>query len=178
MLFLTAGLIMTGHAILTPMLMVILMVAGDFLAMSSSTDHVRPSAKPNAWRVDNLTIAGLVLGLSNLVFCTSILAVGVFVLNLPRPTLQSLAAITLVFSGQAIFYVVRERRHLWSSSPSLVLLLSSVADISFIAVLAIGGFLMAPLPVTVVAAVLAAAFIFAFILDTVKLAVFRRLKMT
>jgi magnesium-transporting ATPase (P-type) len=46
MLFLTVGLIMTGHAILTPMLMFILMTTGDFLAMSSTMDNVRPSAKP------------------------------------------------------------------------------------------------------------------------------------
>ncbi len=36
-LFLAAGLVMTGHAILTPMLMVILMISGDFLAMSLTT---------------------------------------------------------------------------------------------------------------------------------------------
>jgi H+-transporting ATPase len=33
-LFLTAGLILTGHAILTPMLMVIIMITGDFPGMS------------------------------------------------------------------------------------------------------------------------------------------------
>ena len=42
-LFLVVGLIMTGHAILTPLLMVILMITGDFLAMSLTTDNVRPS---------------------------------------------------------------------------------------------------------------------------------------
>ena len=31
-LFLAVGLVMTGQAILTPMLMVILMITGDFLA--------------------------------------------------------------------------------------------------------------------------------------------------
>ena len=38
LLFLTFGLVLTGHAILTPQLMVILMLTGDLLAMSSSTD--------------------------------------------------------------------------------------------------------------------------------------------
>ena len=42
-LFLIVGLIMTGHAILTPLLMVIVMITGDFLAMSLTTDNVRPS---------------------------------------------------------------------------------------------------------------------------------------
>ncbi|WP_235025589.1 HAD-IC family P-type ATPase, partial [Caballeronia terrestris] len=55
MLFPTAGLIMTGHAILTPMLMVVLMITGDFLAMSSTTDNVRPSQKPNTWQINHVT---------------------------------------------------------------------------------------------------------------------------
>src|ERR1700684_145726 len=46
-LFLGAGLIITGHAILTPMLMVLMMITGDFLSMTSSTDNVRPSPRPN-----------------------------------------------------------------------------------------------------------------------------------
>src|SRR5271170_6895103 len=39
-LFLIVGLIMTGHAILTPLLMVIVMITGDFLSMSLTTDKV------------------------------------------------------------------------------------------------------------------------------------------
>ena len=58
-LFLMAGLMMTGHAILTPLLMVIMMIAGDFLAMSLTTDNVRASPAPNAWHIGKLTIAGV-----------------------------------------------------------------------------------------------------------------------
>ena len=74
-LFLAVGLVMTGHAILTPMLMVILMITGDFLAMSLTTDNVRPSPMPNAWRIGKLTIAGVVMGVCLLLFCTAVLAV-------------------------------------------------------------------------------------------------------
>ncbi|HEY1945534.1 MAG TPA: HAD-IC family P-type ATPase [Bryobacteraceae bacterium] len=178
MLFLTAGLIMTGHAILTPMLMVIMMISGDFLAMSSTTDHVRPSAKPNAWRVNSLTVAGIVLGACNLVFCSTVLAIGVFRFKLGTEQIRTLAAVTLVFSGQAIFYVVRERRRLWSSWPSLWLALSSVIDVSIISTLAVRGILMAPLPLLAVASILAAAVALAFVLDIIKIAIFARLKMT
>jgi H+-transporting ATPase len=50
-LFLAIGLVMTGHAILTPMLMVMSMITGDLLAMSSTTDNVRPSSRRNVWRI-------------------------------------------------------------------------------------------------------------------------------
>ena len=62
MLLLAIGLLLTGHAVLTPMLMVIVMITGDFLAMSLTTDRVRPSAMPNSWRIGRITIAG-VLGI-------------------------------------------------------------------------------------------------------------------
>jgi H+-transporting ATPase len=39
--FLAAGLLITGQAILTPMLMVIIMITGDFLGMSLTTDNVK-----------------------------------------------------------------------------------------------------------------------------------------
>lgn len=52
-LLLAVGLMMTGHAVLTPLLMVILLITGDFLAMSLTTDNVRPSPMPNAWRIGN-----------------------------------------------------------------------------------------------------------------------------
>jgi len=42
-LLLAIGLVITGHAVLTPMLMVIVMITGDFLAMALTTDRVRPS---------------------------------------------------------------------------------------------------------------------------------------
>ena len=77
-LLLAIGLIMTGHAILTPLLMVLIMITGDFLGMSLTTDNVRPSPMPNAWRIGNLTVAGVIMGIGELVFCTSVLAFGAY----------------------------------------------------------------------------------------------------
>ena len=175
-LFLVLGLIMTGHAILTPLLMVIVMVAGDFLAMSLTTDNVRPSPMPNAWRIGNLTIAGVTMGLCLLAFCTGVLAVGKFELKLGTGALRTLAFAALVFGSQATIYAIRQRRHLWGSRPSLWLAASSVADIAIASTLAVGGIAMTPLPVFVVAGTLVVAAVFAFVLDAVKVPVFARLR--
>ena len=75
-LLLAVGLVMTGHAVLTPMLMVIVMITGDFLAMSLTTDRVRPSSNPNSWQIGRITGAGVILGLCFLVFATAVLAIG------------------------------------------------------------------------------------------------------
>ncbi len=176
-LFLAIGLILTRHAILTPLLMVISMITGDFLAMASTTDNVHPSPMPNAWRIENLTVAGILLGICDLIFCTSVLAVGKYRLGFDINTLRTLTLVTIVFSGQAILFVVRERRRLWSSMPSLIFLMSSIADLLIIPLLAVGGILMTPLPVGVVAAIFLASVVLAFALDLVKVAIFARLRM-
>jgi len=175
-LFLAAGLIITGHAILTPLLMVLIMITGDFLGMSLTTDNVRPSPVPNAWRIGNLTIAGAVMGVGELIFCTSILAFGAYGMGFGIGTLRTLAFVLIVFGNQATTYTNRERRHLWSSRPSKWLVVSSVADISIAAGLSIAGLAMTPLPLWVVAGTLASATGFAVGLDLVKVPVFRRLK--
>ncbi|WPP03029.1 HAD-IC family P-type ATPase [Methylocella tundrae] len=177
-LFLIFGLLMTGHAILTPLLMVIVMITGDFLTMALTADNVRPSTIPNAWRIGDLTVAGVLMGVFLLAFCTGALALGKFELNLGIEALRTLAFVVLVFGSQAALYAIRERRHLWGSFPSRWLAVSSVADISIASTLAIGGIAMAPLPPLVVAGALGAAACFNLVLNVVKLPIFARLRMT
>lgn len=160
------------------MLMVLLMVTGDFLSMSSSTDTVRPSPKPSVWRIRNLTMAGVVLGIADLAFCTACLGVGKFWMGLNTGVLQTLTVVTLVVSGQAVFYAAREREHLWSSRPGKWLVVSSAVDLGIITMLASFGILMAALPVAILAGLVVAAIVFAFVLDALKLVLFRRLAMS
>jgi len=174
-LFLIVGLLMTGEAILTPMLMVIVMITGDFLSMSLTTDNVRPSQKPNAWSIGRLTVAGVILGVCLLSFCTGALAVAKFDLHLENDALQTVAFVVLVFGSQGTIYAIRERRHLWNSRPSLLLVASSLMDIAIASTLAVAGIAMAPIPAKVVAGALAAAVLFAFVLDLIKLPVFAHL---
>ncbi len=174
-LFLIVGLVMTGHAILTPLLMVIVMIAGDFLAMSLTTDNVRPSPSPNSWRIGRLTIAGVVMGVSQLAFCAAVLAIGAFGLKFGIDSLRTLAFTALVFSSQATIYAIRGRGHLLGAKPSIWLAASSGADVLITSTLAIGGIAMAPLPALVVAQTLAAAAALTFVLAAVKLPIFARL---
>ena len=177
-LLLAIGLVMTGHAVLTPLLMVIVMITGDFLAMSMTTDRVRPSETPNAWQIGRITSAGVILGICFLAFCTAILAVGKFKLGLGVDELRTLSVVSIVYGSQATIYVIRGRRHLWGLRPTIWLVLSSVADLLIISTLAIGGIAMAPLPVSVVAGEFAAAIVFGLILDVIKIPVFARLQIS
>lgn len=175
-LFLAFGMVMTGHAILTPMLMVILLVTGDFLTMSLTTDNVQASPLPNKWHIGNLTKASIVIAAGFLAFSFTVMAVGKYGLGLDTEALRTLAFLTLVFGSQATLYAIRERQYLWHSRPSLWVFGSSVADILIATALATLGILMLPLSVAVVAGTLAAAVAFGFVLNIVKIPVFKRLQ--
>ena len=174
-LLLLVGLIMTGQAILTPMLMVIVMVTGDFLGMSLTTDNVQPSPAPNSWRITKLTIAGGILAVCLLAFFVGVLAIGKSKLGLGIDSLRTLTFVALVFGGQATLYAIRDRRHFWGSRPSVWLAVSSLADILIASTLAIGGIAMTSLPIFVVASTLAAALLLAGVMAAVKVPVFARL---
>jgi len=166
---------MTGHAILTPLLMAFIMIVGDFLGMSLTTDNVNPSIRPNSWQIGKLTIAGVVMGFGQLLFSVGVLAVGHFIENYDLATLQTLAFVTIVCGNQATTYNNRERRRIWSSRPSWQLVVSSVIDTSLACGLAWAGLAMAPLPPLTIAAILGAAVVFAIVIDFVKAPAFQRL---
>jgi H+-transporting ATPase len=174
-LLLATGLVMTGHAVLTPMLMVIMMITGDFLAMSLTTDRVRPSKTPNSWDIGRITAAGVILGICFLAFSTAILAVGKLELHLGIEALRTLSVVAIVFGSQVTMYVIRGRERLWGLRPSVWLVLSSVADVLIISTLATLGIAMAPLPIAVIACEFAAAIAFGLVLDVAKIPVFARL---
>ena len=175
-LFLAVGLVMTGHAILTPMLMVIVMLTGDLLGMSLATDHVRPSPTPNVWRIGQLTIAGVFMGVSELVFCAGVLSFAKFHLGFAIETLRTVAFVAIVFGNQATTYTNRERGRLGACRPSRWLIGSSVVDVTIASALALSGIAMNPLPLAVVGGAFAAAAVFAVLLDFAKVPVLSRLK--
>ncbi len=167
-LFLAIGLALTGRAVMTPTLMVLVLVTNDLLAMSLTTDRASPARSPSRWRMRNITAAGIALGACKLAFSVGVLEYGKSRLGLEPAALQTLAFVVLVFGSQAVLYVVRERRRLWSSAPGRWVVAASLADVGIVFVLASAGILMSPLPWRTVAAVLGAAIGFALVLDQVK----------
>jgi magnesium-transporting ATPase (P-type) len=49
-LFLAAGLVLTGEPVMTPALMVLMLATNDFLAMSLTTDRASFAPSPGVWR--------------------------------------------------------------------------------------------------------------------------------
>jgi len=174
LIVLGGGLILTGHAVLTPLLQALAMLGSDFVTMARAADRAKPSPYPNAWRIRNLTLAAIPLDLLKLVYCMSVLAAGWYLLRLNPIQMQTLTFVMLFLAGQGIVYVLRERGHLWTSRPAGIMLFATAGAVVIVGSFAAGGVLMAPLPLSVLGLLVGTTLILVGVIDFVKVAVFAR----
>ena len=177
-LFLTAGVLLTRTLVITPLLIVLLLFTNDFVTMSIATDRVRFSRQPDRWQIRGLVMTALPLAALLVAFSLSLLFAGRAFLFLSTRQIQTLAFLILVFGGQGTVYLIRERGHLWKSRPSSWMLWSSAADIAIVLVLAIRGLWMAPVPPLLAAGLLGSVALYLFVVDYLKIAIFRRFGMS
>ena len=173
--FLAVGVMATGTFVITPLLMVLLLFANDFVTMAIATDNAPTSARPTRWDVRTLVLTASVLAVAILLLSFSLLYIARNVLHLPLGEQQTLVFLMLVFSGQGVVYLVREHGHFWASRPSLWLAVASAADIGIVSALAINGVLMAAVSPMLVAGLLGTVALYLALLDVAKVRVFRTL---
>lgn len=173
--FLSVGVILTGQFVITPLLIVMLLFTNDFVTMTIATDRVVPSPRPDRWDVRGLMTTGAALAAGVLVLSFSVFFAGRDWLGLPLAQLQTLVFVMLVATGQGNVYLVRERGPFWRSAPSRWLLASSIADLAVVVTMATAGVLMAPVPLSLLLALLAVVACYLLLLDRVKLWLFARL---
>jgi H+-transporting ATPase len=172
--FLSLGLLLTGTFVITPLLVVLLLFANDFVTMSIATDQVRASRKPDRWDIRAMLYPSLGLALPLLALTFGIFLAGRNLLHLNIAQLQTLSFTTLVFTGQGMIYLVRERHHFWKSRPGKWMMLASILDILVIFLLASTGTLMQAIPLWLVLANLVLVAVGLFGLDFLKVWFFQK----
>ncbi len=172
--FLAGGVVLAGVFVTTPTLIVLLMFGTDVATMTLSTDKVVPSRGPDRWSVVSLVTTGAGIGVL-LVAVSTAVYLSRHVLDLSLPQTQTLVFVWMIFgTAQAILYLMRNPGWFWTRPyPSRVLALSSVLDMGIVAFLAAMGWLMAPISIGLIAAVLALAVAFLFAADLLKMGLAR-----
>jgi len=172
--FLSVGVMLTGTFVITPLLIVLLLFANDFVTMSIATDRVSYSRTPDRWNVKTLMLTGGVLAALVLLLSFAAFFFGRDQLGLPLPQLQTLVFVMLVATGQGNVYLVRERGRFWQSRPSSWLIASSIADLVVVVLMATTGVLMTPVSPPLIAMLLGAVAVYLLILDQFKVVIFKR----
>lgn len=172
---LTVGVVAFSQLVFTPLLMALLLLANDVMSMMLTTDKARFSRSPDRWQVGRtitgaVVVAGPMLGASLAVLWASgrLWPGGI-------DQVRTVIFLTLVFSSQVTSYVVRTGRAAWQDRPSRMLVAASAVDVAGASVLALGGILMAPVPVPLLLLVAAATIAGGLVADRLKLSAFRKL---
>jgi H+-transporting ATPase len=173
-LFLSLGFLFFHRFVVTPLLVLLLLFANDFVTMSLSEDNVRPSPKPDRWAIRTLVLSSLVVAGAWLIYIFAVYGVGLL-LGLSLASLQTLDFLGLVFSGLANVFLVRERGHLWESLPGAFLLWASLLDVLIVSALAWGGWLMASLPLPIIASLMVMTILYTLVLDQIKVPLLKHL---
>ena len=173
--FLTVSFFIFRFFVTTPFDIILLIFANDFVTMSIATDSVRPSVNPEKWNVRSLL--GSSISLAAFMVVESFIALVIALrLGLNQNQIDTFIFDMLVFSGLFTVFMVRERGKFWNSMPGKWLIISTIADITFVSLMSFLGILVTPIGVKFVAISLGLAFLSMVIIDELKGPIFEHYK--
>ncbi len=167
-MFLSLGLLLFGQFVVTPLLVLLLLFANDFVTMSLAGDNVQPSSEPDHWELPHLISTSLLIALAWLVYIFAVFLIGREGFHWSLATIQTVDFLGLVFSGLANVFVVREQRWFWASRPGRFLSWAAVADVLVVSTLGHFGVLMHAIGWETIAGLLVFTAVYMLGLDTVK----------
>ncbi len=171
--FTILGVIFTKSFIITPMLVILLLFTNDFVTMSISTDNVKFSKEPNDWKVKNMIMGSVPMGLMQLLFSFGAL-VYLETIHTPLGQVQTIVFLIMVFTGQGVLYLVRTGGHFYSLMPSKYMLMATLGDFIVVSVMAVYGILMPKIPFMDIVYLVAIGIVYLFLMDLVKIWLFRK----
>ena len=128
--FVSIAFVVTGQFVVSAFAMLLLVFLTDFAKISLATDNVRPSKKPETWKIGGFIFVSVVLGLAMLAETLLLLWFSWPRLGLGNHhhTLHTFSFLLLLYF--AVFSVIsaRERRGFWATLPSKTFLAAIGAD--------------------------------------------------
>ncbi|MCY0907741.1 MAG: plasma-membrane proton-efflux P-type ATPase [Sulfobacillus thermotolerans] len=167
-MFLSLGLLLFGQFVVTPLLVLLLLFANDFVTMSLADDNVRYSQDPDHWDLPSLIGTSLIIAMAWLIYIFAVFLVGRYDFHWPLPTLQTMDFLGLVFSGLGNVFVVRERSWFWLSRPGRFLTLAALGDVIVVSLLAVHGWLMHAVTLRAIVYLFVFTLLYMLILDGMK----------
>jgi plasma-membrane proton-efflux P-type ATPase len=147
--FVAIAYVVTGKFVVSAFGMLLLVFMTDFAKIALSTDHVRPSKKPETWKIGGFITVSVVLGVVMVAEALLLLWIcwSRFGLATNDNALYTFSFLTLLYL--AVFSIVsaRERHWFWSTMPSKTLMAALTADALIGTALTLVGIPgLAPLP--------------------------------
>jgi H+-transporting ATPase len=174
---LTVCFIWLDKIVLSLLGMSLLVFANDFVTMSLATDNVKHTSNPNNWNVRNITLASLIPGILLVFEGIIVIHIGLNYFNLEWDKIRTMVMLNLIFNSQFRVLIMRERRHFWSSLPSIELFSSSIVAIIGFALLGLYGGGMSPLSMDQIMVIFGFSAIFTLAIDFPKYYMFKKFEL-
>ena len=166
--FVVFAFLVLGKFVISASAMLIMIFMTDFVKISLSTDNVSWSEKPSVWDINGLVKVAMVLGLIMAAEAGGLLYIGLNYFNLAADNgmLSTFSFEILLFFAIFSIFVVREKKHFWTTVPSRTLLLIMLADIFMGVALSTFGFLgFKAIPFNETLFVIGYAFVFSLVIN-------------
>jgi H+-transporting ATPase len=173
LLFMTAAILFFNFYPLTAVMIVMLALLNDGAILSIAYDNVRYKDQPEAWNMRMVLGITTVLGVIGPVAAFGLFYLGDKIIHLDRPHLQTLMYLMLSVAGHLTIFLTRTRGPFWSIRPARILLMAVLGTQSIATLIAVYGFLMAPLGWGWAGVVWGYALVWAFLGDRMKLFAYR-----
>lgn len=139
--------LLTGSLFLTPLIIVLIMFANDFVTISIASDNSVADNKPANWSIGRLMFAAIFLAVGLLSLLIVGLLLSIYDLGFDFHQLQTMAFLLLVFQGQASLYALRSFPHFWNVKPSRLLAIATSAMWIIFIPLALFGIIIPKIPI-------------------------------
>jgi plasma-membrane proton-efflux P-type ATPase len=128
--FVAIAFVVTGKFVVSAFAMLLLVFMTDFAKVSLATDHVRPSRKPETWKIGGFIVVSAVLGIAMLAEALFLLWMGWsrFGLATNDNALHTFSFLTLLYFAAFSVVSARERSWFWATMPSKTLMTALAAD--------------------------------------------------
>ncbi|MCD7935990.1 MAG: plasma-membrane proton-efflux P-type ATPase [Tannerellaceae bacterium] len=128
--FIVLALILFSKYVVSTTVLLLLLLVTDFVFISTSNNQVHISNKPDEWNIPKLAFTGAIQGVLMSVEALGLLAIGWHFFGLAEQPgqLYTFSYITLLFFSLMVVFVIREKRHFWSSAPGRLDLLLLVGN--------------------------------------------------
>ncbi len=129
--FVAIAFMVTGKFVISAFAMLLLVFVTDVAKISLATDHVRPSKKPETWKISGLITISVVLGVAMVAEALLLLlfAWPQFGLGVSENALYTLSFLTLLYFAAFSIVSARERSWFWTTLPSKFVIMAVVAEI-------------------------------------------------
>ncbi len=145
LVFLTLSILIFNIYPVTAIMIVLLAILNDGAILSIAYDNVHFSNQPEKWEMRSVLGIATVIGIFAIVRSFGIFYIGNELLHLDTDVLRTMVYLNLSIGGHLTLFVARTRHNFWSIRPANILLYAVIGTQVLATIIAVYGFLMAPL---------------------------------